>query len=498
LTQIIAMQTDWGGEYQSLNSFFTKLGIIHYVSCPHAHQQNGPTERKHRHIVEVGLSILAQASMPLKFWDEAFATATYLINRTPTKLLDYSTPLEHLFKQSPDYNFLKVFGCACWPNLRPYNTRKLAFRSTRCVFLGYSNMHKGYKCLEVSTGRVYISRDVVFDEHIFPFAELHANAGARLRAEINLLPSTLFPSSNLDNRGIFNTADHTLSDVTEANAIDDVVPSVVSDVRMEEIVTEQLQVHEQEQVEPKSATKQYMKPPNTTTYQRREKNISTPPSAALPETATTPFSSAVPSPEPAATSSSVQNAPELEEPTVAPSPSFQSASESEEHVSLMEATESASTAGGYIDLRPRTQIQNGTIQHIKYGCLATTSEPQNLVDALGDENWKHAMDAEFEALAKNKTWHLVPPEEIKNDIDCRWVYKVKKKADGILDRYKARLVAKGFKQRYGIDYEDTFSPVVKAATIRVILSLVLSQGWSLRQLDVQNAFLHAFLRRMYI
>lgn len=476
-TKIIAMQTDWGGEYQRLNSFFTKLGIIHYVSCPHAHQQNGPAERKHRHIVEVGLSILAQASMPLKFWDEAFATAAYLINRTPTKLLDYSTPLEHLFKQSPDYNFLKVFGCACWPNLRPYNTRKLAFRSTRCVFLGYSNMHKGYKCLEVSTGRVYISRDVVFDEHIFPFAELHANAGARLRAQINLLPSTLFPSSNLDNRGIFNTADHTLPDVTEANAIDDVVPSVVSDVRMQEIGTEQLQVHEQGQVQPKSATKQYMKPPITTTYQRREKNISTPPSAALPETATTPFSSAVPS----------------QEPTAAPSPSFQSASESEEHVSLMEGTESASAAGGYIDLRPRTRLQNGTIQRIKYGCLAATSEPQNLAEALGDENWKHAMDAEFEALAKNKTWHLVPPEGIKNIIDCRWVYKVKKKADGTLDRYKARLVAKGFKQRYGIDYEDTFSPVVKAATIRVILSLAVSQGWSLRQLDVQNAFLHGIL-----
>jgi histone deacetylase 1/2 len=103
------------------------------------------------------------------------------------------------------------------------------------------------------------------------------------------------------------------------------------------------------------------------------------------------------------------------------------------------------------------------------------------------------MDAEYNALIDNKTWHLVPPKRGINVIDCKWVYKVKRKSDGSLDRYKARLVAKGFRQRYGIDYEDTFSPVVKPATIRTILSVVVSRGWSLRQLDVQNAFLHGYL-----
>jgi hypothetical protein len=78
-------------------------------------------------------------------------------------------------------------------------------------------------------------------------------------------------------------------------------------------------------------------------------------------------------------------------------------------------------------------------------------------------------------------------------IDCKWVYKVKRKGDGSLDRYKARLVAKYFKQWYRIDYEDTFSPVVKAATIQIILSIVISGGWCLRQLDMQNVFLHGIL-----
>jgi hypothetical protein len=94
------------------------------------------------------------------------------------------------------------------------------------------------------------------------------------------------------------------------------------------------------------------------------------------------------------------------------------------------------------------------------------------------------MNLEYDALMKNKTWHLVPLMKGRNVVGCKYVYKIKRKQDWSLDRYKARLVVKGFKQRYGIDYDDTFSPVIKIATIHIILSIAVSRGWNLRQLDV--------------
>jgi histone deacetylase 1/2 len=74
-------------------------------------------KRKHHHIVEVGLSLLAHASMPLKFWDEAFPTVTCLINMLPSKVIDFATPVEKLLQTKPNYDSLCIFGYACWPNL---------------------------------------------------------------------------------------------------------------------------------------------------------------------------------------------------------------------------------------------------------------------------------------------------------------------------------------------------------------------------------------------
>ena len=165
------------------------------MSCPHTHQQNGSAERKHRHIVETGLTLLAHVAVLFRFWSDAFTTACFVINRLPSRLLHMKTPLELLLHETPDYTFLKVFGCACWPHLRPYNSCKLEYHSKKCVFLGYSSMHKGYKCLHVPTNRVYISRDVVFDEHVFPFSALPSPAPP---PSPPLHSSTLLPDQFVD------------------------------------------------------------------------------------------------------------------------------------------------------------------------------------------------------------------------------------------------------------------------------------------------------------
>nr|CAN68480.1 hypothetical protein VITISV_007280 [Vitis vinifera] len=118
-----------------------------------------------------------------------------------------------------------------------------------------------------------------------------------------------------------------------------------------------------------------------------------------------------------------------------------------------------------------------------------SSEPTSVAQALKDSNWCKAMSEEYDALVRNGTWELVSPTGITNLVGCKWVFRIKRNSDGSIDRFKACLVAKGFHQRPGVDYLETFSPVIKPTTMILVLSIAVSNGWSLRQLDVNNAFL---------
>lgn len=118
------------------------------------------------------------------------------------------------------------------------------------------------------------------------------------------------------------------------------------------------------------------------------------------------------------------------------------------------------------------------------------SIPNSVQEALTDPKWMKAMDEEMEALKKNLTWELVSLPKGKKPVGCKWVYMVKLKADGSIDRYKARLVAKGYTQKYGVDSQETFIPVAKLNTVRILISVAVNRNWPLRQFDVKNAFLN--------
>ncbi|GJX29430.1 putative RNA-directed DNA polymerase, partial [Tanacetum coccineum] len=401
-TKLKSVQTDWGGEFRNLSTFFTSLGILHRRSCPHTSEQNGLVERRHRHVVETGLTLLSQSAVPTKFWHFAYDTAVYLINRMPSRNSSNTSPFEHIFKRKPDFSFLKVFGCQCYPHLRPYNKHKMDFRSIPCVFLGYSPSHHGYRCLDPTSNRLYIARHVRFNEQCFPFT----------------IPS---PSSS----------------PTPFPSPDPYVSSYPCGLIPSDSI---LQSPTPPPPTPQTTGAKSPTPPSTTVVPPLDPPSDTAILTQQPDTAVTP-------------------------PRRVRPPS----------------------------LRPNPKQRVRYNPYAYHTSSATETEPPTFSVANRDPHWKNAMAEEYAALTRNGTWSLVPPVPTANVVDCKWVYKIKRDPHGAIQRYKARLVAKGFNQQPGIDYHETFSPVVKFTTVRVVLSLAVSKRWPLRQLDVQNAFLHGDL-----
>ena len=147
------------------------------------------------HITKIGLTLLAIASLTLTFWGEAFFIVVYLINLLLTPILKMFSPYQTLFHKTPDYNFLKPFGCVCFPLVRPYKKHKLDFRSDLCLFLGYSKQHKGYKCLNTTAKHISLGMSSLMSRC---FQHYFAKAISPHSIE-SLLPysSTLIPQISL-------------------------------------------------------------------------------------------------------------------------------------------------------------------------------------------------------------------------------------------------------------------------------------------------------------
>ena len=122
--------------------------------------------------------------------------------------------------------------------------------------------------------------------------------------------------------------------------------------------------------------------------------------------------------------------------------------------------------------------------------LFSDADPKSYEEACQEEKWRDAMDKELEAIIKNDTWELVNPPKDHKSIGVEWIYKTKLNEKGEVDRYKARLVVKGYKQKYGIDYQEVFAPVIRLEIVRLVLAIAAQYNWKVYHIDVKSAFLN--------
>ncbi|TXG60738.1 hypothetical protein EZV62_012101 [Acer yangbiense] len=153
--KIKTIQADMGGEYLPFVPYLSNIGVHVRFSCPYTHQQNGDPKRKHRSIVETGLTLLAHGGLPLKFWFEAFSTATILIDNLPTPLLGFVSPFEKLFHKKPNYNFFKASqSCAAiYSDVKPADSQ--LHKSPPCYFDLTMHMHS------INNGQAFTRKNLI-------------------------------------------------------------------------------------------------------------------------------------------------------------------------------------------------------------------------------------------------------------------------------------------------------------------------------------------------
>ena len=198
--KIKSLQCDNGGEYvnRAFKTYIDEMGTSFRFSCPYTSQQNRKAERMLRTINNLIRTLLIQASMPHNFWVEALHTATHILNILTSSAIENQVPYTKLFNKEAQYSHLRTFGCLCYPNLLPRTAHKLESRSTPCVLLGYPTDHRGYRCLELSTQRIILSRHVTFDESVFPFSEKSLSTENTSEPLLIPPPSISSPLSNTD------------------------------------------------------------------------------------------------------------------------------------------------------------------------------------------------------------------------------------------------------------------------------------------------------------
>lgn len=444
-----AIRSDNGGEYAShdMKTYCASKNIRQEFTIPHNPQQNGMAERANRTLVEMARCMLKDSGLSKSFWAEALVTAAYVRNTISTTARPHTTPYRETFKRHFEYGCLRVFGSECYAHIPKTKRSKLDDSGVRCRMLGYLETSKGYRLLNLETGQILHSRSVTFDE-------------------------------TASNRQVDERTD--LVDVTESVDLESMsrAPSEMSSDHP---------AHSERQLQGLA------RPDDRSMVQ-----VQGPPGGAMTPVQHPPYDCTDIVPTDLEESMSPRSAGRLAITSVP------SGTPDRDGVNQRRVRPARKKRGVVRYEDEFNGMRHGEFNLDDYEdeidglhCYSTVLDDEKQSTYAGimrsemRQQWQSAMEAEMQSLAQHHTWDLVDLPPGKKLIGSRWLFKVKRNADGSVNKFKARLVAQGFTQKYGVDFNETFAPVAKQSTVRTVLAIAAGKDLEAEQVDVDTAFLFA-------
>ncbi|KAL0960995.1 hypothetical protein HGRIS_014931 [Hohenbuehelia grisea] len=507
---ILATREDKGGEFigKDFAAYCASEGITRQHTEPDEPHQNGIAERANRTIEEAVTTMLAEAKLPMSFWSIAVQAFLHVRNRCPSNPNPETTPHERWKHKKPDVSYFRVFGCLAYVHIKKKKRKALQPKSQKCVFIGYAEGTKAWKFWNPVTQKILVSSHAIFDEHVFPG---NSHSITTITTSLSNPPDTETPDA-------FETP------VTDQGGGDD------SDLPPTPSESPHLSPHPSPINEPLSPTLPDVETPLLSPL------TSTPPSPMLSDLSLSPS----PPPQPKArvpleplirSDGLIEPLPNTgrgfrrvkstpghrppwnyhgawptkanNTPTATPTSDDEDDDDDDESAPKITGPDiingMLSIEDHYVTYSEALECAFSMVVERVNKASAHGNEPKTLSEAMkrpkpeADLYYQAAVD-EIHALIEHGVFELVKLPPGRKAIGSRWVFRVKRNADGSVERYKARLVAKGYAQRPGFDFMETFSPTPKWAAIRAVLALAALEDLELWSVDISSAFLNGVLK----
>lgn len=429
-----AIRSDNGGEFTGnyLKNWLSKKGIKHELTISPARtpQCNEVVERANKSIIEMTRTMMSDSKLPLDFWAEAVCTATHVKNRIKSTIHG-KTPYEMWNKRKPNIKYMRVFGCTAYLLDKGCTKKKFESKTLKGVFVGYS-ANNMYRVYIPETGKIRSDCDVKFDENKMGNELLNKQHDNNQTVNRNLGLIIVGLNSKDDDD---ENNEREESDEEEAN---DEERTETESSEYEDAVLE-----ESDEDDMKNEN-------NSEELQRQQEEIR---NRGRPKGTT------------------------------------REAIELRRQVQQQEDEQRC---------REQNLRRSKRIKDQQAAMLSIDEEiPKNVREAQesnNSEDWRQAINEELASMKKYDVWDIVPRPKDKKVIKNKWIFNIKENPNCEQRRYKARLVALGCGQRPGLDYEETFAPIVRIETIRLLFSISAQIRRKIKIYDVETAFLHGRLK----